>query len=108
MKLSLVVVILNSGYVDEIMNVVKPIGVRGGTVISGNGSVSDDASKLYGITIHPEKDCMLIIINTKFKNEVIKAIYLYSKQKSLDAIAFTMPITNATSNLINQYKKIEE
>ena len=52
MKLSLVVIVANGGCADEIMEVIKLDGARGGTIINGNSSVSTNAEKLYGISIH--------------------------------------------------------
>ena len=70
MKLSLVVIVANAGRADEIMDVIKLDGARGGTIINGNSSVSANALKLYGISIQKEKDCILVIVDSSIKNKI--------------------------------------
>ena len=55
-KLYNIVAIVNEGFSDLVMEIAKDEGARGGTIISANGSVTEEATKLYGIGIHPEKE----------------------------------------------------
>jgi hypothetical protein len=108
-KLSLLTIIVNSGFSDDIMNIVKEHGAAGGTILDGVGSVKKDAEKLYGITVNPEKEVVLIVVNKKMKNDLLKAIYHFSNENvSVKAIAFSLPIEAATSNLLSQYNKQPE
>ena len=59
-KLFNIISIVNEGYSELVMDVAKECGARGGTIIPANGSVSQEAMKLYGIGIHPEKEIVLI------------------------------------------------
>ena len=54
-NLSLIVIVANSGYSDDVMELVKKEGACGGTILDGIGSVSKDAEKLYGVSIQPYK-----------------------------------------------------
>ncbi len=108
MKLSLIVIIANEGYADEIMDEIRHEGVKGGTIINGNSSVSSKAEKLYGVSIHKEKDCLLVIVDNKIKNKILKCVHTMNETRKMGAIAFTMPISDASSNLVKQYNKSEE
>lgn len=108
MNLSLIVIIANEGFADEIMEEIKKLGVKGGTIINGNSSVSPNAEKLYGITINKEKDCLLVIVDKNIKNKVLKSVHTLNETHNMSAIAFTLPISDASSNLVKQYSKVEE
>lgn len=108
MKLSLVVIVANGGRADEIMDVIKLDGARGGTIINGNSSVSANALKLYGISIQKEKDCILVIVDSSIKNKILKSVYDLNQAHNLGAIAFSMPISDVSENLLSQYQKSEE
>ena len=108
-KLSLIVVIINGGYSDELMEIVKNEGARGGTIINAIGSVRKDAEKLYGITINPDKELILLIVDKTIRNKMLKAIYTKAgKDSPMESIAFSMPVEKATSNLLSQYTKKDE
>ena len=50
---------------DEIMETAKVAGARGGTIIHARGSAQKDAEQFLGITIQPEKEIIMIIVDEK-------------------------------------------
>ena len=88
------------------MDVAKDCGARGGTIIPANGSVTADATKLYGIGIHPEKEIVLILVNEKLVDDMLNKLYdkVGSNSEAM-GIFFTLPVTHASDNLLKQYKK---
>lgn len=108
-KLSLMVIIVNSGYSDEVISFIKDAGAQGGTILNGIGSVKKDAEKLYGITVNPEKEVLLVIADKKIKNKLLKTFYEKAGRDTVfNGVAFSVPIESATSNLLNQYVKQPE
>lgn len=104
-KLKLIVVICNNGYSDEIMKLSKEVGARGGTILNGTGSIKPEAEKIYGLTINPEKEVVLITIKEDLVDEVLKVLYEKAGNNSdAKSIAFSLPIEHATSNLYKQYE----
>lgn len=105
-KLFNIVGIVNEGYSDLVMDVAKDCGARGGTIIPANGSVTADATKLYGIGIHPEKEIVLILVNEKLVENMLNKLYdkVGSNSEAM-GIFFTLPVTHASDNLLKQYKK---
>ncbi|MBQ7912715.1 MAG: P-II family nitrogen regulator [Clostridia bacterium] len=85
--------IVNSGYSEAVMDAAKRLGARGGTVINARGTASKEAEKFFHITIHPEKEIVMILVPKKLKDGVLHALY---KEVGLDTpgqgIAFSVPV----------------
>ena len=104
-KLDNIIAIVNDGYSDYVMECAKDKGARGGTIISANGSVSKDAGKLYGVDVHPGKEIILILVKKELAPEILKVLYeKCGVQTPSCGIFFSLPVTHASENLINQYK----
>jgi nitrogen regulatory protein PII len=67
--------IVNQGYSDLVMQAAKENGARGGTIYAANGTGSKEFEKFYGIEISPEKEVIIIIVEKKIKDKIMKAIY---------------------------------
>lgn len=89
----LVVCIINAGFVDLVMDAAREVGASGGTVIHGRGTGNKKIAKTFGVTISPNKEVVLIVIDEKIHEDVVNAIY---KKAGLDApsqgIVFTLPL----------------
>ena len=85
--------IVNSGYSDAVMETAKKLGANGGTVINARGTAPKDAEALFGITIQPEKEIVMILVPTSIKASVLHALY---QEVGLDTpgqgIAFSLPV----------------
>jgi len=73
-KNDLIVAIVNRGYTDAVMDAALPAGARGGTVVHARGAGSEEASQFFGITIQPEKEMVLILVDHESKVPVMQAI----------------------------------
>ena len=85
--------VVNAGFSDEVMDAAREFGARGGTVIRARGTANAEAEKLFNIAIQPEKEIVMILVETKIKNDILHALY---KAVGLNTpgqgIAFTMPV----------------
>ena len=92
-KFELVVTIVNQGFAEEVMDVARECGARGGTILNARGTARAEAESKFGIMIHPEKEVVLILVNDKIKDKILHAIY---QNVGLDTpgqgIAFTTPV----------------
>lgn len=105
-KMVLLTVIINNGYFEQVMDLARENGARGGTIFNAIGTAGVNAEKLYGITINPEKEVLLILISEDVSTKLLEVIYdHFGPSTNAQAIAFTSPIDETTSNLTNQYKK---
>ncbi len=98
-KKELIVCIINNGYADLVMNAARRTGARGGTTFHARGTGNPDIEKFFGISISPDKEVVLIVIDKAIKDEVVSAIY---KDAGLDTkgqgIVFTLPVDDFVIN----------
>lgn len=85
--------IINTGFSDEVMDAARKFGARGGTVIRARGTANTEAEKLFNIAIQPEKEIVMILIESKLKNDILHALYnAVGLNTPGQGIAFTMPV----------------
>ena len=87
--------IVNSGYAEEAMSVARDQGVRGGTIIGGRGVAREAEAAFFGITIHAEKEILMMVVEKDIRDQVLNALY---KQMGMDkkaqGIAFSLPVSD--------------
>ena len=66
-KQTLISVILNKGYADDAMAAARKAGAGGGTVINARGTAREDDAKFFGMHIVPEKEMLMIIVDSEKK-----------------------------------------
>ena len=57
----LIVVILNEGYADLVMDAARAAGAGGGTVLHAKGTGSKRGEKFFGVSLADEKDMVSIM-----------------------------------------------
>ena len=88
--------IVNKGFADRAMDAARAAGAKGGTILHGRGTAAPDAEKLFGITIQPEKEIVMILVSGKIKDAVLKALYdAVGTGTDARGIAFTLPVEQA-------------
>lgn len=91
----LIITISNHGFGDDIMKSAKKAGAKGGTIIHGRGTVSEEAVKFFGLTIQPEKELLLIVTKVESKKEIMQAILdNHGFDKEARALCFSLPVTD--------------
>ena len=92
-KHEIIMCIVNSGFSEAVMDAARELGARGGTVIRARGTANAEAEKLYGIAVQPDKEIVMILVDTKLKNDILHAIYKSVGLKTPgQGIAFAMPV----------------
>ncbi len=95
-KYSLIVVIVNNGHTDLVMEASRDAGAKGGTVIHARGTGNPELEKFYGVPIQPEKEMVLIIVETAIKDKCLSSIYkVAGLQSKGQGIAFALPVEDA-------------
>ena len=96
-KYEVVVVIVNEGHSDKVMDAAREAGARGGTIAHARGSGTKDIEKKYGIVITPSKEMLYILVNENIRDNVMAAI---NKAAGLDTmgqgIIFSLPVDNVS------------
>ena len=85
--------IVNAGFSEAVMDTAREVGARGGTVLHASGTANPDAEKLFGITIEPEKDVVMILVQSEIRDAVLHALYNSVGLKTEGkGIAFSLPV----------------
>ena len=87
--------IVNSGFAEEAMQVAREQGARGGTILNARGVVKEDAAAFFGITIHADKEILMMVVEKDIRDKVLNALY---KEMGLgrksQGIVFSLPVSD--------------
>ena len=87
--------IVNSGFAEDVMEVAKEQGVRGGTILNARGVAKEDAAAFFGITLHAEKEILMMVVEKDIRDSVLNAIYKeMGMAKAAQGIAFSLPVSD--------------
>ena len=85
----------NGGYADEVMNVAKEHGARGGTILNARGVAREEAAAFFGITLHAEKELLMIVVEKSIRDAVLNGIYkAMGMSKKATGIVFSLPVSD--------------
>ncbi len=91
-KVRALFIIVNAGYTDAVMEIVRGEGASGATILNARGEGARKES-FMGISVEPEKEIILTIVDS----ETARRITATMKEKvgwksTLRGICFTMPV----------------
>ena len=87
--------IVNSGYAEEVMDVARENGARGGTILNARGVAGEEAAAFFGITLHAEKEILMIVVEKNIRDDILNAIYKQmGMAKKAQGIAFSLPVSD--------------
>jgi nitrogen regulatory protein PII len=90
-------VILNKGYADDAMAAARKAGAGGGTIINARGTAKETDAKFFGMHIVPEKEMLMIVVESDKLNNVLEAIRaLPCLSEPGSGIAFCSPVDDFT------------
>lgn len=106
-KFEAVFCIVNAGFSESVMNAARTVGVTGGTIIHAGGTASPNAEKLFGISISPEKEIVMMVVDKKIKDDVLHNLYsAVGLNTAGSGIAFSLPVSDAVGiNTLAEIKK---
>ena len=87
--------IVNSGYAEEVMDVARDNGARGGTILNARGVAGEEAAAFFGITLHAEKEILMMVVDKSIRDDILNAIYKQmGMAKKAQGIAFSLPVSD--------------
>ena len=99
--------IVNSGFAEEAMDVARAEGVRGGTILNARGVAREDAAAFFGITVHAEKEILMMVVEKQLRDRVLNALYReMGMGKKAQGIAFSLPVSDV-AGLMKEPEKAE-
>ncbi len=94
--------IVDEGYAEDVMDVAREQGAKGGTILNARGVAREEAAAFFGITLHSEKEIVMIVVEKTIKNAILNAIYKeMGMSKKAHGIAFSLPVTD-TAGLVKK------
>ena len=91
----LIVVILNEGYSDLVMDAARAAGAGGGTVLHAKGTGGTRGEKFFSVSLADEKDMIYIIAHRDEKAAIMRSINEQAGPGSrAGAICFSLPISS--------------
>ena len=92
-KHEVILCVVNSGFSEAAMEAARECGARGGTVFRARGTANLEAEKMLNILIQPEKEVVMILVDSSVKNDILHALY---KTVGLNTpgqgIVFSLPV----------------
>ena len=87
--------IVNAGYAEDVMEVAREQGVRGGTILNARGVLKEEAAAFFGITLHADKEILMMVVEKEIRDKVLNAIYKeMGMAKKARGIAFSLPVSD--------------
>ena len=97
--------IVNAGFAEDVMEVAREQGVKGGTILNARGVAREEAAQFFGITLHEEKEILMTVVEKDIRDKVLNAIYKeMGMAKTAQGIAFSLPVSDVT-RLVQQEEK---
>ena len=87
--------IVNAGFAEEAMTVAREHGARGGTILNARGVAREKEAAFFGITIHPEKEILMLVVDKDIRDNILNALYKeMGMGKKAQGIAFSLPVSD--------------
>ena len=100
--------IVNAGFAEDVMDVARENGVRGGTILNARGVVKEDAARFFGITVHADKEILMMVVEKTIRDRVLNAIYKeMGMAKKAKGIAFSLPVSDVAGLAVPEPVKKE-
>ena len=106
----MIMCIVNHGYEEAVIAAANKVGITGGTFLGAHGLSKLDAEKFFGISIHPEKQIVIMVVPANKKADILNVLYdEVGISQEAQGIAFAIPVDDMTENLKRQLinKKIK-
>lgn len=90
----LIIIIANSGHIDDVMDVARTAGADGGTVIHAKGTGAKLSGKFFGVSLAEEKEVIFIVETKAKKVAIMKAVAeQMGPATPAGALCFTLPVS---------------
>ena len=92
----LILCIVNAGHSQIVMEAATKAGARGGTIIRGRGTADPEAEQFFHLTVQPDKEILLILVQKDIKDAVLRAVHHEAGlDRESQGIAFSLPVDQA-------------
>ena len=97
--------IVDSGFAEDVMDVAREHGARGGTILNGRGVAREEAVAYFGIPLHSEKEILMMVVEKTIRDDVLNALYHeMGMGKPAQGIAFCLPVSDV-AGLVKEHEQ---
>lgn len=90
---SMILVTVNQGYSDEVIDTARKAGATGGTIIKGRRRGLDGPMKFWGISLQEEQEILSIITRKETKAAIMSAIsHAYGLNTPAQGLVLALPV----------------
>ena len=101
--------IVNSGFAEDVMDVARENGARGGTILTGRGVIDENAAAFFNITLNSDKEILMMVVEKEIRDKILNAIYkVMDMAKKAKGIAFSLPVTDVAGLIPAEPEKPKE
>lgn len=94
---NMILVIVNQGFSEEVMDAARPAGASGGTAFHCRRVGNEEAMKFWGISVQQEKEIVLILVKKESKVPIMQAIaQKCGMQTEANGMVLSLPVDGAT------------
>ncbi len=87
--------IVNAGFAEDVMDVARENGARGGTILTGRGVAREQEASFFGISVHAEKEILMTVVEKDVRDQILHALYKQmGMQKKAQGIIFSLPVSD--------------
>lgn len=88
----LIMVVLNRGYSEEVMDAARQAGATGGTILHARGCGAAGVEKFFGMTVTPEKELLMILAQGDHTDVIMESIAAKAGPATdAAAVSFSLP-----------------
>lgn len=110
----LIIAIINRGFSDYVVSAARDAGATGATIMYGRGTADVD-KQVMGISLQPEREIIIILVNSTDKRKIMQAIAdKTSLMEEGRSLCFSMPVNavyglkRVTEQKLDQIRKAKE
>ena len=91
------------------MRVAREQGVWGGTILGARGVVNENAAAFFGITLHADKEILMMVVDKDIRDQVLNALYKeMGLGKKSQGIVFSLPVSDVAGLAMPVEEKKEQ
>ncbi len=91
--MNVIIVIVNRGFADKVLEAAKSAGAEGATMFNARGNGIHETDTILGVSIQPEKEVVMIVVRKNIRKKVMRAICVdCGMNEEGRGLCFSMPI----------------
>ncbi|MBR2467708.1 MAG: P-II family nitrogen regulator [Clostridia bacterium] len=91
----LIIVVINKGFSDYVVDAARDAGASGATIIAGRGTGVHENDSILGIKIQPEKEIVMILVYRTKRKQIMKQICERANLNEVGkGVCFSMPVSD--------------